>query len=411
MATLLNDTKNLRNIDKLDKILDAAEEILSEKSLEDSSIVEIAKKAGIAYSLIYNYFKGKEDLLFSIPKRRMKYVLTLLSEQLQGILDPINKLSKTIWFHLHFNNTYRGYAHILLLECRANRNFYKHEAYALIRKYSGIVLGILEDGVKKQIFRADLDLHLVRDIIFGLLDLEILSCIASKEINDTAPDFENILDLIFPMIIDPTKSADTDLDKSKRILMVAESVFAEKGYHQATISEIAKLSNVSEGTIYQYFKNKDDLLFSIPERRFKEHIASLEEIYELKNPLRKLRRLIRYHFLLYLSEPNFLKVFLFSIQFNQKFYNSPVHTIFQRYTKIIDNTLEEGKKDGSIRSEVNNRLFRNMFLGTMSHIALRWLLLEKEKETDKMKEVDEVVSLLVRAVAKKSGSNTEDIFS
>ena len=108
---------------KIEQILDAGEEVMSEKGLKNSSIAEIAKKAGVTDSLIYNYFKGKEDLLFSIPGRRMKEVLKDLSEQLQGIPDPISRLSKMIWFHLHFNDTYRGYARLLLLECRSTETF------------------------------------------------------------------------------------------------------------------------------------------------------------------------------------------------------------------------------------------------------------------------------------------------
>ena len=384
---------------KIEQILNAAEEIMSEQGLQNSSIAEIAKKAGVTDSLIYNYFKGKEDLLFSIPGRRMKEVLKDLSEQLQGIPDPISRLSKMIWFHLHFNDTYRGYARLLLLECRSNRNFYQHKAYGLIRQYAAIMIGILEDGVEKQIFRSDVNMHLVRDIVFGVLDWEGLSCLASQEIKETVPDLEPILDLILPMITFQTKSENMESHKSKRILQAAESVFAEKGYIQATISEIAKIANVSEGTIYEYFKNKDDLLFSIPEKRFQEHTAQLDEIFELKTPLRKLRRFIRYHFYLYMTEPNFVKVFLLHIQLSQRFYGSYVYKTFQQYTKILTDVLEEGKKDGSIRSNVNIRVFKNLFLGAFSHMALRWLILGEEAETDKMKEIDEVVLLLSRAVA------------
>ena len=295
---------------RIEQILDAAEDIMSEKGLQNSSIAEIAKKAKVTDSLIYNYFKGKEDLLFSIPNRRMREVLQNLSEQLEGIIDPISRLSKMIWFNLHFNDTYRGYARLLLLECRSNRNFYQHEAYALIRKWAGIMRGILEDGVKRQIFLSDINVALVRDIIFGVLDWEALNCLASREIKEATTDFEDILSLILPMITTQNNSAEMNLDKKKRILEAAESIFAEKGYNQALISDIAKLSNVSEGTIYEYFANKEDLLLCIPKRRFDEHISTLEEIFEIKTPLRKLRRLIRYHFYLYFTERNFLKVFL-----------------------------------------------------------------------------------------------------
>ena len=394
--------KILNTSNKIEKILDAAEAVMSEKGLQNSSIAEIAKKAEVADSLIYNYFKGKEDLLFSIPNRRMKEVLKNLSEQLEGILDPMSRLSKMIWFNLHFNDTYRGYARLLLLECRSNRNFYQHEAYALIRKWAGIMRGILEDGVKRQIFRSDINVALVRDIIFGVLDWEALNCLASREIDEAVTDFEDILGLILPMITTQNKSAEMKLDKKSRILEAAESIFAEKGYNQVLISEIARIANVSEGTIYEYFKNKDDLLFSIPELKFKEHITHSEEIFELKTPLRKLRRFIRYHFYLYMTEPNFVKVFLLHIQLSQTFYGSHAYKTFQQYIKILTDVLEEGKKDGSIRNNVNTRVFKNFFLGAFSHMALRWLILEKEAQSDKMKEIDEVVLLLSRAVASDS---------
>ena len=100
-----------------------------------------------------------------------------------------------------------------------------------------------------------------------------------------------------------------------------------------------------------------------------------------------------------MTEPNFVKVFLLHIQLSQRFYGSHVYKTFQQYTKTITDVLEEGKKDGSIRSNVNVRVFKNLFLGAFSHMALRWLILGEEAETDKMKEIDEVVLLLSRAVA------------
>ena len=394
------------HVTKIEKILCAAEEIMPEKGLQNSSIAEIAKRAEVTDSLIYKYFEGKEDLLFSIPGKRMKEVLRNLVEHLQGIPDPISRLSKMIWFHLHFNDTYRGYASLLLLECRSNRNFYQHRAYGLIRQYAGIMIGILKDGVKKQIFRSDVDMNIIRDIIFGVLDWEGLSCLASQEIKETTPDLEHILGLVLPMIIIGNKSEHTELYKPKRILRAAESVFAEKGYTQSTISEIAKIANVSEGTIYEYFKNKDDLLFSIPEQRFKDYIYQSKEIFDLKAPLRKLRRFTRYHFYLYMTDPNFLKVFLLHIQLSQKFYKSDAYKTFQQYTKILTDVLEEGKKDGSIRPNVNTRVFRYLFMGAFCHMCLRWLILGKKEQTDTMKEIDEVVLCLSRAIATEPEKQT-----
>ena len=96
---------------------------------------------------------------------------------------------------------------------------------------------------------------------------------------------------------------------------------------------------------------------------------------------------------------NRLKVFLLHVQLNRQFYSSPVYETFRRYIQVIELVIEEGKKDGSIRLDVNPRVFRNLFLGAFSHMALRWLILDREAKTDKMEEIDEVVLLLSKAVS------------
>jgi TetR/AcrR family fatty acid metabolism transcriptional regulator len=125
----------------------------------------------------------------------------------------------------------------------------------------------------------------------------------------------------------------------------------------------------------------------------------LEEVFETKNPLKKLQRFIRNHFYTFLTERNFLRVFLLNIQFNRRFYSSHVYETFRHYTDALNIILEEGKKDGSIRPDVNIRVFKNLFLGAFGHMALRWLILPQEGQIDKMVEIDELVLLLLRAVA------------
>ena len=217
-------------LEKKKQIFKAAELILSQKGLANTSIAEIANKAGITDSLIYNYFKSKEDLLFSVAARRAQYFNESLREQLQGIFDPMSKLSKMVWFHLYFNNTHPEHLRLLLFECRSNRNFYKHKAYTYVRNYARIMRGIFKDGVKQKVFREDVNLYLARDIIFGLLDWENLDYITSSESKELVPDFQDILNLIIPMLVSKAIESDEQLDKSTHILLAAESVFAEKGY-------------------------------------------------------------------------------------------------------------------------------------------------------------------------------------
>jgi TetR/AcrR family fatty acid metabolism transcriptional regulator len=385
----------MKEPDKREKILNAAEEVMSQKGLTESTISEIGRKAEVADSVIYQYFKGKEDLLFSIPGERMKEVLLLLNEQLKGILDATSRLSKMIWFHLSYNDMHPGYARILLLECRSSQDFYLTPAYKLIRQYSGILSDILTQGVKDGSFRPDLELHLIRDIILGLLDAETISCLVTGEVEESSSDLEDIMSLIYPMLI---IKPDDELKKPERILLAAEKVFAKKGFTKAKISEIAKLAQVAEGTVYEYFTNKEDLLLSIPEKRFKKYATNLPEVFEIRSPLRKLRRFITHHFWLFLKERNFLQVFLFQIQLNKRFYGTKAFESYRTYFEFLEEIIEEGKLDGTFRADINTRILRNLFLGTFSHLGLRWILIGESTDADKMQEINKVTDLICAAV-------------
>ncbi len=389
--------------DKRERILAAAEEVFTRKGLSGASIAEIARQAQVTDSVIYQFFKGKEDLLFSIAGERMPEVLKLLEEGLQGIRDPISMLSKTIWFHLHYHQTNQGFARLLLLECRSHTDFYLSKGYELVREYAAVMLRILEEGVKDGTFRDDLDMRLVRDIIFGTLDFEVLSFLVTGETKESTPDLDDIMALILPMIIKRSSSDYFPADKADRMLMAAERVFAERGFNRAKVADVARLAEVAEGTVYEYFQSKEDLLLSIPAKRFQDHMDQLHETFEIRTPLGKLQRLIRNHFSLYLTNRDFLKVFIIQIQLSHRFYSSRAYETFRRYWRVVEVAIEEGKADGSFRPDVNPRVFRNLFLGAFSHMALRWFILEKDgSETDKMREIDQVIDLLALSVLTES---------
>ncbi len=171
----------MSNQDKKQRILEAAEQVFAQKGLSGASVAEIARQAEVTDSVIYQFFKGKEDLLFSIPGARMPHVFNLLEESLQGIRDAESRLSKMVWFHLRYHETHTGFARLLLLDCRSHKDFYRSEAYELVREYAGVMLRLLEDGVRDGNFRNDVDMRLVRDMIFGTLDFEDLGFLVTGE--------------------------------------------------------------------------------------------------------------------------------------------------------------------------------------------------------------------------------------
>ena len=142
-------------------IIKAAQEIFSTYGLADANISEIAKKAGIVDSIIYHYFKNKEDLLFYAVAEKMTFVKRDLNQHLEGIIDPASKIGKMVWFHLWINDANPTDSHALknlLFECRANKDFYSHKGYLPLKKYVQIMHNLLQEGVDAQIFRNDFDL-------------------------------------------------------------------------------------------------------------------------------------------------------------------------------------------------------------------------------------------------------------
>lgn len=396
---------------KRQKILKAAQEIISEKGLKESTITEIARKAGVVDSIIYHYFKNKEDLLFCALDAQMRSAVKDLMFNFKGIIGSVSKLGKMVWYHLHANDFNQGDERIrkhLLLECRANKNFYQHESYTALKKYAGVLLNILKEGVADGSFRSDLNLSVVRDMIFGLLDEESLSCLAARELTETTPDFDHIMTLILAMIENrpETENSGKKPDKAQLVLKAATTAFARKGFNKATMVEVGNEAAVAEGTIYEYYTNKQDLLLSISTEQFKSYKIELDQTFHLTDPLTKLKRLIWNHFFIFTSNSDFLTIFLNDIKLNKHFYASTSYTYFINYYSKLSEILGEGKRAGVFRKDVHNRVYRNLFIGSFTHLMLRWLFISGPPLLTFINEFNQATELLCRAVLADNGTQT-----
>jgi TetR/AcrR family fatty acid metabolism transcriptional regulator len=411
--TKLEEIQELSNLDNRAKkitykasikqnILDSASKMMNRKGFNESNLSEIAIDAGVKEPIIYKYFKDKEDLLFSVVQDQMEKYLLFLREHLAGINGIDQKFRKFIWAHLRYNDINREYITLVVLECRTNPNFYKSGAYELIRDNVRILMVILEEGCKEGVFRQDVNLRLFRDLIFGLMDFEAITCLVTKEIREAAIDHEDIMKLLERILFVKFSPEVSPIDKKQRVLRAAIRMFAEKGYTGATISEIARLAGMADGSIYEYFKNKEDLLLSIPEERFKEHLNEIEETFYIRDPIRKLKRYIKHHFELYLFDQDFLKNYMLLILLNRRFYQSRAYESLRLYVRVFEDLVEEGVKDGSFKPDINIRVFRNMFLGVFTHMILRWIFRSEGKNIDKMYEINEISKFLCDAIVVSS---------
>ena len=185
--------------------------------------------------------------------------------------------------------------------------------------------------------------------------------------------------------------------KRDAILEAALEVFAQKGFLDATISEIAKKASVAEATIYEYFENKENLLFSIPEKKQKESLDLLAlQLAGVKGALNKIRKFIWFYFWVFQNNRLWSSVVLMILRPNRKFLNAPAYQLIRVWAQEILKIFKEGQEEGSIRKDINILVARNMFLGTIEHLASRWILMDKPKDLTEF--ADDTADLIVNAV-------------
>lgn len=159
-----------KRIVRREAIIEAAIDVFSKKDFKAASISEIAQKAGVADGTIYQYFKNKEDLFFSIPTEKTREFRSQLELHLEGISGALNKLRKFVWYFLYFFKTNPEYGRILMLEMRVSRSFVKTKTYDFLKQSVGPALDIIEEGRKEGVIRTDVDIYVLRHLILGTLE-------------------------------------------------------------------------------------------------------------------------------------------------------------------------------------------------------------------------------------------------
>ncbi len=158
---------NNNKIAKRDIILTAALEIFAQKGFQKARVNEIARRAGVSEGTIYKEFEDKEDLLHAIPEKIIPEATLELTLHMQGIKGALNKFRKFLWCYLHFFESNRDWATILLLQIKPNPKFTQTKAYQLIRGFTRIFIDILEEGKREGVFKESLDNNLARHIFIG----------------------------------------------------------------------------------------------------------------------------------------------------------------------------------------------------------------------------------------------------
>ena len=183
-------------------------------------------------------------------------------------------------------------------------------------------------------------------------------------------------------------------DKRGLILRAAIDTFAARGFFTAQVADVARAAGVAAGTVYLYFRGKDDLLISIFERTMTEAIAEGRAILErLDNPPDRLRGIARLHLERLGRDRSLAVVFQVELRQSTKFMERFSSTQLREYLGIIRDVVADGQTRGVFRTDMNPTLVAKLFFGALDEMATNWILSRRKYAL--ASEADAIVDLFI----------------
>jgi TetR/AcrR family fatty acid metabolism transcriptional regulator len=194
-----------------------------------------------------------------------------------------------------------------------------------------------------------------------------------------------------------TRASGTDAPpgpKRDAILRAAIDTFAERGYFNAQVADVARAAGVAAGTVYLYFKSKDDLLVSIFERSMREGLTdSRAVVADLADPPERLRRLARGHLARLGNDRNLAIVFQVELRQSTKFMERFSSTLLRDYLGLIREAIADGQREGLFRADIKPTSAAKMLFGALDEMATNWILSRRRYSLEA--DADEVVDLFI----------------
>ena len=191
--------------------------------------------------------------------------------------------------------------------------------------------------------------------------------------------------------------------KYHQILEAAVKVFARQGFHQSTVAQIAKEAGVADGTIYLYFKNKDDILVQFFSFRTKQVFDSFrEEVDRAQASSDKLRNLVRRHLAEFQRDRDGAVVFQVETHQNSRLAEAQIREMSQMYRDLISEIVEQGQQEGTIRKNLYVGLVKRFIIGAVDEVINTWL--HSDGEYDLVSMADPLVELFLKGIGPSDNS-------
>src|SRR6266481_1528995 len=166
-----------------------------------------------------------------------------------------------------------------------------------------------------------------------------------------------------------------DSAKPQQIIDAAIRVFARTGYYNSRVSDIAREAGIASGTIYLYFRTKDEILVTLFREKMAQWVALVRrEIATERGAEAKIRKLVALHFAVLEGDPDLAEVVQVELRQGHKFFRGASAHEVSAYFALIGGVLEEGIASGQVRGDLPVKLATKMLFGAMDQVATSWVL-------------------------------------
>jgi TetR/AcrR family fatty acid metabolism transcriptional regulator len=186
-------------------------------------------------------------------------------------------------------------------------------------------------------------------------------------------------------------------DKHQQIIEAAVRVFARNGYYNSRVSDIAREAGVASGTIYLYFKTKDEILVCLFREKMAAWVSFVREAIKGEpDPIAKIRRLVALHFSVLEKDPALAEVVQVELRQGHKFFRGASAHEISAYFELIGSVLEEGQAARVFRDDVPVKIATKVLFGAMDQMATSWVLGKRKHRLTEA--ADAVATVFLRGV-------------
>jgi TetR/AcrR family fatty acid metabolism transcriptional regulator len=197
-----------------------------------------------------------------------------------------------------------------------------------------------------------------------------------------------------------TKNNDKKNDKRARIIEAAVKVFAHQGFYNSKVAMIAKEAGVADGTIYLYFKSKDDILISIFEEKIDFVINEQNKNLKKYNTAEeKLESFAKTHLQLIVNNPALAELLQVELRQSSKFMKDYQQDKFLEYLNIIGDVIYEGQQGGEFKESIKINIAKIIFFGALDEFATQWVL-QKPRNVTITKAAKQICEIFLKGMIK-----------